>query len=316
MKYLILMLLSVNILYAEPEYRVAIFGTNYSQEESSKGFEDPLLAKTFSAIKEKRPNAVFFSGDMLTGLENSETVSIENFQKQLDMFTKVKNTYLGENVPFYPILGNHLPTSFEIIETFRQEFNIQKIAPRPSYHLAYSVPIDGAEFIVLATGFDEPNPQLDLSKNPILPMLNWLEKHLEINSDVFKYRFVIGHFPAFSSTGVSGNFSGLDKNVYSRDFFWSMLRKNHVNAYISSYEPLYDRSNRDGIWQIISGGFVEPGYGRTAGKTFSHFLLLIWGGDNEYPMLKVYDLDGKEWDSFRVIPLNFPVHQMRISEKY
>jgi hypothetical protein len=311
MRYLLLFLLSTQFLYAEPEYKVVIFGSNYSLEDSAAFLTDKKLEKLFTSIKSKQPNAVFFTGNLVMGLENSKSYNADQFKKNLVDFSKIKDAYLGKDIPFFPTLGNHQQASFDMIEIFREHFNIQKISPRPPYHLAYTVPVDAADFIVLATGYEEP---ANGSKSEPAS-LEWLEKYLNEDKQYYKYRFVLGHFPAFSSTATTGDYSGLDKNPATRDMFWSILRKNRINAYFSSYEPLYDRSNREGIWQVISGGNVSEAFGAHGNKTFSHYLLLIWGGENDYPILKVVDLDGKEWDSFKVTPLNFPVHQMRISDQ-
>ncbi len=316
MRYLFIFLFSVQILHAEAEFRVAIFGTNYIQEDSIAGFADPLLAKLFSSIRSQRPSAVFFTGDLEMSLENSGTLTQENFKRQLDVFSNMKNRFLGKDIPIYPTLGNHHQANYEIIETFREHFNINKISPRPPYHLAYTVGISSSEFIVLATGFDEPDGMTIIGTKPGIPILDWLEKYLEINAGAYKYRFVLSHFPAFSSTAPSGVYLGLDKDSVTRDIFWSILRKNHINAYFCSYEPFYDRSNREGIWQVSSGGIVNRGNAFPENKTFSHYLILKWGGENQYPVLTVFDIDGREWDSFNLIPLNFPVHQMRISDKF
>lgn len=316
MKYLIGLLFATQFLYAaEPEYRVAIFGTNYSFEESVASLADPKLEMLFRSIKSQKPNAVFFTGDLIMGLENSEKMNPEVFKKQLEYFSNVKNKFLGKEIPFYPTLGNHRQVSYDIVETFREHFNIQNISPRPPYHLAYTVSIDDAEFIVLATGYDEPPDIILPSQKSVNPILDWLEKYLDQNPGSYKYRYVLSHFPAFSSTGSAGYYLGLDKDLTTRDIFWKILRDNHINAYFCSYEPLYDRSNREGIWQVISGGIVSEITAKHGEKKFSNYLLLIWGGNNPFPILKVFDLEGREWDTFRVIPLNFPVHQMRISDK-
>jgi hypothetical protein len=316
MKYLVAFILFTQLLSAEDEFKVVIFGTNYSLEDSAASITNPDLEKLFTSIKSHKPNAVFFTGDLVMDQEYPHSFDPEKFKKNLDYFLKIKDTSLGKEIPFYPTLGNHQHSTYDMIEIFRDHFNIQKISPRPPYHLAYTVPIDGAEFIILATGYEEPMGTVLLQKKTMGPILEWLEKYLAANSGSYKYRFVLSHFPAFSSSASSGVYLGLDKDPTSRDIFWDILSKNHVSAYFCSYEPLYDRSNRQGVWQIISGGIISDSLSLRDHKNFTNYLLLIWGGENELPILKVYDLEGQEWDTFYVIPPNFPVHQMRISEKF
>ena len=87
-----------------------------------------------------------------------------------------------------------------------------------------------------------------------------------------------------------------------------------MNAYFSSHEALYDRSNRDGVWQIISGGVGGRRTVFTEHPQFSHFVVLTIPEHDGNPYIEVFDLQGKKWDHFNVTPLDYPIHQLRITD--
>ncbi|MGZ3633615.1 MAG: hypothetical protein ACXU9U_01460 [Parachlamydiaceae bacterium] len=116
------------------------------------------------------------------------------------------------------------------------------------------------------------------------------------------------------SAGVTANFQGLDVHSSQRDLFWRILMKHKVTAYFCAQEHLYDRTNRQGVWQIISGGAGAPLYKWDFDKAFYHYVRLILPHQNQLlPKIQVFDIQGNFIDEIELAPSHYPVYQLRIS---
>lgn len=299
----------------EGETRVVIIGDGLG--EGSEGVDSESFAKLLAKVAEQKPDIVFFSGNLINGLEQSTTPeSIKKLKDQLDQFTRLTKNYLGDHVKIYPVIGNHTFVNTRAVQLFKEHFGINDSAPLESYQWAYSVRVEHTQFIVLASGLFERKYRGYRQGIQSMPLLDWLEKELRTDSESIRYRFVIGHMPAFSTRGTEGVYVGLDKDLAKRNEFWKVLRDNNALGYFSSHEPLYDRLNRDGVWQIISGGagVIENGDGSS--PQFQHFILIsIPKNRAKNPVLESIDMKGKIWDEFEIIPIDKPVHQLRISSR-
>lgn len=297
------------------ETKVVIIGDGIANLEDSR--ESEAFIALLKKVNESKPEAVFFTGNFIAGLEQSTSVeSLKSLKKKLKQFIQVVQKELGARVKIYPVIGNHTFVNSQAVQVFKDLFKIHNSAPLAPYQWAYSVELNQAQFIVLATGLFERKylGYRDFGKS--MPLLDWVEKELRSDADRIKYRFVISHLPAFSSRSSEGIYVGLDKDPNRRDAFWSILKNYHVLAYFSSHEPIYDRSNREGVWQIISGGAGEKTSDEDLSNIFQHYLLItIPEGKAQNPFLKSIGINGKVWDEFEVIPADRPVHQLRISIK-
>lgn len=292
------------------ETRIVIVGDGIG--ESNEGVDSQTFAKLLAVVAEQRPDIVFFSGNLINGLEQSTSIeSVKLLKNHLDQFTRLTTAYLGKDVKIYPVIGNHTFVNSRAVHVFKEHFGIKDSAPLESYQWAYTVDLDHVQFIIMASGLFERKYRGYRQGWRSMPLLHWLEKELRTGTDVFSYRFVIGHMPAYSSLSTEGVYIGLDKDKERRDDFWKVLKDNKALGYFSSHEPLYDRSNRGGVWQIISGGPVKEG---DLGSVFQHFILITIPNDqSKNPVLESIDLKGKVWDEFEIIPIDRPVHQLRIS---
>lgn len=297
----------------EGETRVVIIGEGLGKGE--EGVSGEAFAKLLQKVSEQKPDVVFFNGNLIGGLEQTTSAeSFKKFQMNLNDFTRITNNYLDENVKIYPVIGNHTFVNSRAVKLFRDHFNIPNTAPLESYQLAYSVNINHVQFIVLASGLFERKYRGYRHGWQSMPILDWLEKQLRTDPNQIRYRFVIGHEPAFSSRSTEGVYSGIDKNYSRRNLFWKVLKNNNALGYFSAHEPLYDRSNRGTVWQIISGGAGADSKGTDDESLFQHFILItVPTKEKENPTMEAIDLKGKIWDAFEIIPVDQPVHQLRIS---
>lgn len=304
-----------NSLSAETgDLRVVILGDSGANNEE-ESFQSEIFANLLYRIKQEKPDAVFFIGNLISGLEqNTSPAGIRAFQQKLNNFSKLVAENLGTNIPLYPILGNQTLVNTEAISIFRNHFKIVSSAPLEPYQLAYIVMLDNVQFVVLATGYFERKFRSYRQYQETMPILSWLEKVLRTGSNTIRYRFVIDHDPAFSPSASAGIFTGLDRNLRKRDLFWGILRRNGVLAYFSAHEAIFDRSNRGGVWQIISGGSGPSLPKKSGGYIFTHYVILTIPKDpKKKPIMEVIDSNGVSWDKFELTPLDRPVYQLRIS---
>jgi hypothetical protein len=349
-----LLLLPLNSIKAEipnNSKSVAILGESYSSENNGSGINEEILTRLFTLIRKNPPSAVIFTGDMTLGLQKEANLqspegikptkppltdelttdlldtldttpwpqagyafNLVAFKKSMARFIEIKDDILGNNVPFYPIIGDHESFGSGAIEAVETAFKIQSQVPLLVSPLAYTFSIDKCLFLVFSTTHStekgDSNKPFPLSP----PLLQWLNDTLQQQGKNFDFIFVVGNKPAFSTTEVIADFRGLDSQIPLRDAFWRILMKNKVTAYFCSKEHLYDRTNRYGIWQIISGGAGAPLYKREFDKAFYHYLRLILPNkDQKLPKVKVFDTQDNLIDDFDLAPTQYPVYQLRIS---
>lgn len=334
----LLFLSTAGLLVAKDEVRVAILGESFSEEHNGSGTNQEVLERLFSVIKTKSPDAVIYTGNMILGLERDEKVqsqelsslksgelanntwpregfkyTTQNFIKQVENFLAIKRRSLGTDIPFYPLVARHEAFGPDAVDVIMKNFTIKVNSSFSESPLTYSFAIENALFIVFSVAkYDVVNKKVEekLSKN----LLKWIDLTLQRERSRYDYAFVVGNLPAFSTTASKGESFGLDSNTSDRDFFWEILKRNRVTAYFCSFEHLYDRTNRNGIWQIISGGGGAPYYKKEFEKAFYHFLLLsIPENTNLRPKVQVFDSQGNALDVFELSPHQYPIYQLRIS---
>jgi Calcineurin-like phosphoesterase len=256
------------------EFQVVILGDSSINAIGLSGEEEKssqILSHLFKIIKVINPDAIFFTGNLTKGLsEDTPENSVDNlylqedrlptkkkyvytdeaYKKQLDAFSGILKKNLGELIPFYPLIGENQLGGENAVKVFIKHFGITNLAPLDAPQLAYSVNVGNGFFVAIGTDWYDPNKSPSTIGNAEIKMLNWLFDILHENINKGKYLFVLGHEPAYSTTGTSGNYQGMDKNPEELSLFWKILRVNGVNAYFSGRERLFDRSNRQGVWQI------------------------------------------------------------------
>ncbi|MGZ3708847.1 MAG: metallophosphoesterase family protein [Bdellovibrionota bacterium] len=291
-----------------------------SRGDAPTGVNEQELRALNARIAPIRPSAVFFTGDLVLGLEKEEDddhdpsdlhadapghwkktgyiYSSKVFARQLDGFAKIMKDGLGA-IPFYPGIGNHDAIGPDAVKTFRAKFPPPNAAPLDGAHLAYSVDVGSAHFVMLATDYyDGGLQEHELSDGE----MTWLAQDLHAHASS-AFKFVLGHEPAFTSKAVvaTGKTAGLDQHPKARDRFWATLQTNGVTAYLCAHEHLYERSFHDGVWQVISGGAGAPLSSDI--DTFYHFLsLTIPAQAGASAHVSVIDDQGKVRDDFDLAP--------------
>jgi hypothetical protein len=307
----------------EETTRVAILGDSRSDgKEGEEGINDKVLSKLFSMIREDKPQALLFSGDLTLGLEEEEVArdlyegkavtpkkqqkrqgghwghkgfvyDSKAYKKSLEYFSMLQKEYLGPSIPLYPLIGNHEAVGADSVKIFRDHFRITHQAPLDAAHLAYTVEIGRSLFIILATDYYSRDKHKLMEHRLSRGQKDWLEKTLREKSPQLSSVFVIGHEPAFSVLGSSKSHPvGLDRYPGARDEFWAILKKYRVKAYICSHEHLYHTFKYDGVWQIISGGAGAPLAPLESGGFYHYGLLQIPLNSDVPPKLTITGIDG------------------------
>ncbi len=151
-------------------------------------------------------------------------------QDQWELFLQAN----GKDRTVYVAPGNHDVDSRKSLQTLGQMLG------RPPY---YSVEKDGALFVFL-------NSELPGETGKITgDQFKWLANELKKD---FKYKFVFLHKPVFPS--VYGTNRGLDRYREERNRLHALFVENHVSLVAAGHEHLYNRTQKDGITYVITGG--------------------------------------------------------------
>lgn len=295
-------------------FNVGILGESRGDEAKDEMVNKDVLSQLLKALKDQKVKAVFFTGNLVSGVENDpenpdtpKKLDAKKLADQLKIFGGLYHSILGDTVPLFPAIGDREIAIPGAEQAFLNAFSLTG-ATLIGGDLAYTVSVGSAFFAVIAT--QEFSPDFDSSEQAFnYELLDWLNKVLADASSTHRYRFVIGHEPAFPSSSTYTL-----KNQKQRDAFWKVLVDNGVLAYFASREHLYDRSNRFGVWQIISGGAGAPLNEGGGSNPFFHCLLLnIPAEKDALPKVQVYDVLGQVIDEFELKASQVPLYQMRIS---
>ena len=339
--WIVIFSLMCAVLHAET--KVVFLGESFSNVTNSEGINKKVLGKLLEDIKKEKPQAIFFAGNLVFGYDDrvekhpaqkrnrydrsmpflQEPINNnwvrrgyvydrERFLLQLQAFSDLIKEKIQGEIPIYPIAGSHEVISKDSEELFHQHFGLKNEAPSRIDVLAYGVSMGDAYFLLLPTSVYDPRENKTIEHSFSSQYLDWIDDTLKEASKKHQYLFVIGNKPAFSTTATYGYYRGLEKVASRRDRFWNVLKRNKVLAYISGYESLYDRSKRQGVWQVITGGAGAPFSELFQGDTFNHFLLLTIP-DSGDPKIRVIDIDGNTQDEFILESRPSPLYQLRIS---
>lgn len=238
-----------------------------------------VAKKIISNIVKERVSFSFCTGDLVKGNRDNGTLL-----RQLFFWKKITKP-LGK---IFPVAGNHDILNNSQKKIFVSLFNTPKNGPTGFKGLAYSIDWFNCHFIVLYTNEFKNDEQI-----------KWLKNDLEKTKK--EHIFVFGHHPAFPAG--SHIHRSLDKYPKKRDYFWELLKKYQVDAYICGHKHLYNFRTIKGVKQIILGTAGAPIHHGFGGSFFHYGLFKIKG---EKIKLEVKDInrklkDMRVWKSKRLI---------------
>lgn len=330
---------------APESIQIGILGESRSDGSQDFSFNREVLTKLFKILNEHHVHTIFFTGNLTLGWSKltNETVAESQknkvshskdmfgndwtakgffydpiiFRHQLKQFYTFVNLSFNDPIAFYPLMGNHDAIGPKTSEIFRDELKLKDVAISANGQLRYTVSIGNAFFAMIPTNYYDPEQQQMIEHTITSDTISWLKTVLEQAKLNHRFLFVIGHEPAFSTPSIFNQPFGLDNHPEQRDAFWNVLKEYGVLAYFSSHEHVYDRSNRNGIWQIVSGGGGSPlNEGGDVNAFFHCLLLTIPQTEKGVPSVTVLDADGIIRDYFELNQEKQPLHQFRISLNY
>ena len=186
---------------------------------------------------------------------------------------------LGEDYPWYPVVGNHETETPEDMVWLRdhgkQEIpNLVRRGPENGEETTYSFDFNNAHFVVLNEYYDGLS---DTGTNGDIttPLYTWLKKDLEENDKPLV--FVLGHEPILSAPDYHNGrhrhqSDCLNAHPENSHRFQTLLRKHNVTAYVCGHTHNFSYLNINGLWQLDVGHSRGVG-DKGAQSTFLKFLV-------------------------------------------
>jgi hypothetical protein len=175
-----------------------------------------------------------------------------------DMISNV----IGEDYPWYPVLGNHDPESPSTMEYLRQYSttvpNVVNRGPEGCEETTFSFDYGDAHFVVLNQYFDGET-DWGLKGEMVPELLEWLEADLTATD---KSRiFVFGHEPLLPMPDMDNGRlrhqgDSLDEDPENAFALHQLLLKFGVDAYVCGHTHNTSYAKINGLWQL------DPGHAR------------------------------------------------------
>jgi len=182
-----------------------------------------------------------------------------------DMIDRV----LGEDYPWYPVLGNHdpeSPSSMRYLRAYSMTVpNVVNRGPTGCEATTYSFDYGDSHFVVLNQYFDGVN-DWGLEGDVVPELLEWLDADLAATKK--RHIFVFGHEPLVSMPDMDNGRirhmgDSLDENWESAFAFFQVMMKHDVDAYICGHTHNTSYTKINGLWQLDPGharGLEEASY--------------------------------------------------------
>lgn len=286
---------NANLLFGKPftpaeaesgvEFNFIAYGDSRSNADIHATLMDGFLARD--------PECILHSGDMV--------YQGAVWEEWLD-FNETIQPIHDAGIPFYAAIGNHEKYSSTYGVYDRDFSNFTTFFDFPNNERFYSFDIQGVHFIFLNTEeyFHETNDEFTCTEE----QRTWLISDLE-GTSVDQFVVAVYHRPAFS-------ISETQQRRYEADTVRAQLHhifvQYDVDLVFNGHDHFYYRTERDGVYYVISAGGGAPLYnfdtscevwqeGDIANKS-NHYVDVIV--QNSSMSVSAYAVEGELIDSFTV----------------
>jgi predicted phosphodiesterase len=246
----------------KPPFQFALIGDSRDGEE--------VYVRLTARALERQPHFFIHLGDMISHPEKKEWQKFFEISKPID-------------VPFFPVVGNH-----EIFANGRGEKLYHEQFDLPGEKTYYAFRAGGILFVILDS---------ETGKGRIVnEQLSWLEETLSSSEERMKLVFI--HRPLFLPADSLKRGRAMDKYPLERDHLHRLFLKAGVKAVFEGDDHRYDRTEKDGILYLITGGGGAP---LASFKKRGGFFHYVWiSVQQEKVEGEVVDLEGRVLDRFMI----------------
>lgn len=176
---------------------------------------------------------------------------------------------LGEDYPWYPVLGNHdpeSPSTMRYLRDFSMTLpNVVNRGPQGCEATTFSFDWGNTHFVVLNQYFDGVS-DWGLEGDMVPELLEWLAADLAATTK--KHVFVFGHeplipMPDMDNGRIRHQGDSLDEDPESAFAFHQLMVQHGVDAYVCGHTHNTSYAKINGLWQIDAGharGLEEKSY--------------------------------------------------------
>ena len=235
-----------------------------NQKNAEENFSFILAADWRYTAMEKYDSPMYFRG----ALEAIEKVGKGAFMispgdvEPVDISHEMISAILGDDYPWYPIMGNHeleIPSTIDYLREINNggtllPYVVNK-GPAGCEETTFSFDYGNSHFVILNQYYDGSS-DVGTDGDIVDALYDWLKNDLENTNK--KHVFVAGHEPIVSIPDMNNGRhrhigDSLDQYPRNAFRFHQLLLNHNITAYLHGHTHSTSYSNINGLWQIDCG---------------------------------------------------------------